>query len=275
MLLSSDLMSDQEIDVPETRLLPVEEIEPNSWNTNEMDPEDFDLLVSEIKEVGFIDPLQVVPMVDGGFRLLGGEHRWKAAQELGMDEIPCTVLSDERWQEEDLQKFVTVRLNQLHGKANTQKMIALYQEMESKYGSKSLKRMFAYTDTDAWKKLLKQMKKAIKGAGLPKGAQDKFDEEADNAKSMGDLSQILNTIFNQHGDTLEYSFMVFSFGGKEHLYIAMSKKTKNVMDKVIEHCQEWGRDINEIIPQVTKEWLKAAEKAEEAELASDSQAEAS
>jgi hypothetical protein len=261
-----------EIDIPETRLLPVEEIEPNAWNPNEMNAEEFDLLVQEIREVGFIDPVQVVPMMDGGFRLLGGEHRWRAARVLEMEEIPATLLSDEKWQEEDLQKFVTVRLNQLHGKANTQKMISLYKEMEEKYGEKSLQRMFAYTDSDAWKKLVKTMKKAVQSSGLPKTAQDQFNSAADNANSVSDLSSILNTIFNQHGDTLEYSFMVFSFGGKEHLYIAMSKKTKTQMDKLIQHCKEWGRDINEIIPEVTKKWLKAAEEKEEEELSASTQA---
>lgn len=264
-----------DIDVPDTALVPVEEIEPNAWNPNEMPPEDFELLVQEIKEVGFIDPLQVVPMVDGGFRLLGGEHRWRAAKELGMYEVPATVLSDERWQEEDLQKFVTVRLNQLHGKANTSKMIALYQEMENKYGAKSLRRMFAYTDEDAWKKLVKSMKKAVKAAGLPKEAQDQFSEGADNATSMNDLSLVLNTILNQHGDTLDYSFLVFSFGGKEHAYISMSKKTKAVVDKVFAHCKEWGKDVNEVIPEVTQRWLEAAEQAEEEELAANTQVEAS
>ena len=261
-----------DIEIPETTLIPVEEIEENSWNPNEMNAEEFELLVQEIREVGFIDPVQVVPMVDGGYRLLGGAHRWRAAKLLGMDEIPATILSDAKWQEEDLQKFVTVRLNQLHGKANTQKMIVLYKEMEQKYGEKSLQRMFAYTDEDAWKKLVTTMKKAVQSSGLPKTAQQQFNAEADSAKTIADLSHILNTIFNQHGDTLEYSFLVFSFGGKEHLYIAMSKKTKNQLDKLIQHCKEWGRDINEIIPEVTKAWLKSAAEHEEEELTASSQA---
>ena len=259
------------IQSPEMRLIPVEEIEANSWNPNEMSNDEFDWLVEEITENGFIDPLEVVPMADGGFRILGGAHRWQAAKALGMEEVPCVVLSDKKWQDKDLQKFVTVRLNQLHGKTNPDKMITLYRELEAKYGEKSMQRLFAYTDADAWKKLVKQMKKSLKSAGLPQDVQDKFDAASANAKGIDDLGMILNKIFHDHGDTLQHSFMVFSYGGKEHTYIAMSKKTRNAVGKVLEHCKSWGKDVNEVIADLTAAWVAEAEAQEKAEL----QAEAS
>lgn len=251
-----------EIQIPEMRLIPIEEIEPNNWNPNEMTNDEFDWLVEEITEVGFIDPLEVVPMEDGGFRIIGGAHRWQAGKTLGMEELPCVVLSDKKWQDKDLQKFVTVRLNQLHGTANLDKMIPLYRELEAKYGEKAMQRLFAYTDGDAWKKLLKQMKKSLKAAGLPQDVRDKFDEASANAKGIDDLGMILNKIFHDHGDTLQFSFMVFSYGGKEHTYIAMSKQTRNAVAKVLEHCKSWGKDVNEVIAEVTKAWVKEAEAKE-------------
>jgi hypothetical protein len=254
------------IQIPEMRLIPVEEIEPNNWNPNEMSNDEFDWLVEEITEVGFIDPLEVVPMVDGGFRILGGAHRHQAAKALGMAEVPCVVLSDAKWQDADLQKFVTVRLNQLHGKANPDKMIALYRELETKYGEKSMQRLFAYTDDDAWKKLIKQMKKSLKAAGLPKDVQQKFDAASANAKGIDDLGLILNKIFHDHGDTLQHSFMVFSYGGKEHTYVAMSKQTRNAVALVLDHCKSWGKDVNEVIGKLTEAWVKEAEAQEQEEL---------
>jgi len=258
-----------DIYIPEVQHIPVDELVPNTWNPNELKGEDFDRLVQEIEEVGFIDFPQVVPMTDGTFRILGGEHRWTAAKALGMPKVPCLVLSDKRWQEADLQKFSTVRLNMLHGQPNPEKMISMYREMAKKYGEKGLRRMFAYTDQDAWKKLLKQVKKGMKQAGLPKGLQNKFDEESASANSAQDLGTILNHLMNQYGDTLDFSFMVFAFGGKEHLYIAMSKKTKKVLDRIVEFCRSWEVDMNEVIADVTMKWLDVAEAKEKEEIESE------
>jgi len=255
--------------VPEVQHIPADDLEPSNWNPNELKGEDFDRLVQEIEEVGCIDFPQVVPIVDGSYRIIGGQHRWMAAKALGMETVPCLVLSDERWQEADLQKFATVRLNMLRGQQNPEKMVALYREMGKKYGEKAMRRMFAYTDQDAWKKLLKQVKKGLKAANLPKGLKDKFDEKASNANSASDLGTILNHLMNQYGDTLEYSFMVFAFGGKEHLYVAMAKKTKKVMDRIVEICRSWDMDMNEVIVEVTQQWLEAAEQRERDELAAE------
>jgi hypothetical protein len=264
----------KKISVPDMRLIPVEEIEPNGWNPNEMSNDEFDALVQEIRDVGFIQPVQVVPMVDGSFRLLGGEHRWKAAKTLGMYEIPAVILSEIKWQEEDLQKLVTVRLNHLHGKTNAKKMIPIYQEMEAKYGEKALQKLFAWTEEDSWKKFLKQMKKTVKNA-MPKHVADAINDRLDDSDTVEDIRDILNTIMNHHGDTLQYSFLVFSFGSKEHVYVTMTKKTKAVLDKVLTFCKEWGKDMNEILPGLTEAWLQGAEEAEKKELTAQVPAKAS
>lgn len=262
----SDEAEADEIYVPEIVSLPLDQIQLNAWNPNEQTELEFDMLVEQIRTVGFIDPLEVVPLTTGLYRVIGGAHRLQAAQVLGMGKVPCVVLSDKRWEDQDLQKFATVRLNSLHGSPNAEKMIALYREMAPKYGEKSLQRMFAYTQDDAWKKLVRQVKKQVKASGLPDEAKKKFGKEAEGAKSIDDLSMILNRIMNEHGDTLKYSFLVFSFGGKEHLYVAMAPKTKKAIDEVLAFCKEWGKDVNQVIADATTAWVEAARKAEEAEL---------
>jgi len=271
--MTTDDKSDGEgldIYVPQVESVSVDEIHLNAWNPNEQAEVEFDLLVENIKNVGFVQPVQVVPMNSGGYRMIGGSHRLQAAKVLGMTHVPCVVLSDARWEDEDLQKFATVRLNQLHGRPNTDKMLALYREMASKYGEKSLQRMFAYTEEDAWKKLVRQVKKSIKASGLPEEAKKKFSNQSKDAKTVDDLSQVLNTIFNEHGDTLKHSFMVFSFGGKEHVYLAMTAKTKKALDQVLTHCKEWDKDVNQLIAPITLAWLEEAKKAEQEELEASS-----
>jgi hypothetical protein len=239
--------------------IPLGQLVPNEWNPNAMDPETFNRLTNELSNVGFIDPIQVVPTDDGRYRILGGEHRYQAAKVLGWDELPCVILTEERWQDEDLQKFVTVRLNMLHGKLNPTKMVQLYEEMADKYGEDSLQELFAFTDSDAWEGLLKEMTKGIKQSGLPKDMADKFDEAAKEIKTVEGLSHVLNKLFTDYGDTLKHNFMVFTFGGKEHLFIAMSKKMKKTMDRVKKFCVENDLDINAVMQPVTGKWLEHVE----------------
>lgn len=49
-------------------------------------------LVSSIREHGIIQPL-IVRQVDGRYELIAGERRWRAAQELGLTQVPVIVRS--------------------------------------------------------------------------------------------------------------------------------------------------------------------------------------
>lgn len=255
-------MSDPTINVQN---LPLDKVVPNPWNANEMSDHAFNRLVDELKDVGFIDPIQVVPMNDGTFRILGGEHRYQAARVLGWETVPAVILSESKWQDVDLQKLVTVRLNVLRGKTNPEKMAKLYKEMADKYGEESLQQLFAYTDQDQWNKLVGAVSAGLKGSGLPKEIQDKFAQAAKEVKTVDNLSVILNQLFTKYGESLKYNFMVFTFGGKEHIYIAMNKEMKAAMDKVLDYCRDRRRDVNEILAPLTKEYVKyiEARKADE------------
>ena len=53
-------------------------------------------LASSIKENGIIQPITVRKKTDGGFEILAGERRWRAAQMAGLHEVPAIIktLSD-------------------------------------------------------------------------------------------------------------------------------------------------------------------------------------
>jgi uncharacterized ParB-like nuclease family protein len=245
-------MSEETQPKMEIREIPIEQIKPNPWNPNQMDEHTFDRLTQEIQEVGYIDPIQVVEMDDGTYRIIGGEHRWTAGKVLGWKKIQAVVLSDAKWKDEDLQKFVTVRLNVLHGKTNPDKFIKLYEEMASRYGEEALQGLFAYTDQDAWGKLKKEIGKGIKGSLSPELAK-KFDEVIDEVKTVEGLSAVLNHLFTKYGNTLDHSYMVFTYGGKEHCYVVMDKETKRAVDGILSHCQEQSVDINTVIAPALKQ----------------------
>lgn len=95
----------------ELRDVPVGACLANEWNANKMDDETFVVLVEEIRTNGFLDPIEVVALEGEQYRIIGGEHRHKAAARLEMETIPARVLVGDRWDDGDLQKFRTMRAN--------------------------------------------------------------------------------------------------------------------------------------------------------------------
>lgn len=65
--------------------VPIESVKPNAYNPNRQSKRDFDLLLMSIREDGFTQPIVVQK---GTNEIVDGEHRWRAAREIGMVEIP-------------------------------------------------------------------------------------------------------------------------------------------------------------------------------------------
>lgn len=223
------------------------------WNPQEMTEQELRRLIEEFKENGQIDPIQVVPLDNGRYRILGGHSRSAAARALGWDRIACVVLTDEKFKDEDLQKFLTVRLNVLHGRLNPEKMASLYRQMAERYGEKPLTTLMGFTDGDALRKLVSGVSNGLKKSGLPEEVVKKFDEASKGAKTGHDLSNILKRLFEDYGSTLDYNFMVFAHGGKKHLYIAADDALWKRLMGLIESCKEEGRDINEVFRELLKD----------------------
>jgi len=238
------------------------DLDNNAWNPNMMDQDDFNRLVREIEDVGFIDPVQVVPIEDGRYRIIGGEHRVAAAVELRLAQIPAMVLDGPRWVDVDLQKLVTVRLNVLKGRLNPEKMAVLYNQMAKKYGEDALQSLFAFTDQQAWDKLVSGVKQGLSKAGLPKEKQEEFSKKAKEAKTLKDLERILNELWSSYGDTVQLSFMVFTYGRREHFYVAMDRKTREAIKKVAAYCKGHAKDINTVLGPAIQALADVLEKDE-------------
>lgn len=242
---------EEDLDIVRVEVSP-EDLRANDWNPNEMGEKEFELLKEQITEVGFIDPPTVVevegPDGDTYYRLIGGAHRVAAAKELGLKKIPVDVLQASKWKDEDLQKFQTVRLNILHGKMKPEKFVALYTEMAEKYGADKVSRMMGYTKEDGVRRMVAQVAKGMKDSMSPEMAAQ-FQEQAKEARTVGDIERIITNLFQEHGDSVKYNFMVFAWGGKEHIYIAMSKRTRDAMKKIMKASRTQAVDVNELIAE--------------------------
>jgi ParB family chromosome partitioning protein len=73
------------------RELPVGSVKPNPFQPRtRIDERELDDLVASMQASGLLQPVVVRPR-DGGFELIAGERRWRAASRLGWSKIPAVV----------------------------------------------------------------------------------------------------------------------------------------------------------------------------------------
>ena len=77
---------------PELLHLPVEAIHPNPRQPRRrFEPSATSGLAASIKHQGVLQPIVVRPRPDGGYELVAGERRWRAAREAGIPTLPALV----------------------------------------------------------------------------------------------------------------------------------------------------------------------------------------
>jgi ParB family chromosome partitioning protein len=73
------------------RFCGIEEIQPNPFQPRKsFDDEQIQELVESIREKGILQPLIVRPK-GGSYELIAGERRWRAAQKVGIKEVPILI----------------------------------------------------------------------------------------------------------------------------------------------------------------------------------------
>jgi ParB family chromosome partitioning protein len=81
-------------DAEAPRRVPIAAIRPGAFQPRRSFAEDeLEMLARSIREQGILQPLLVRPLGAGeaGFELVAGERRWRAAQKIGLHEVPVVV----------------------------------------------------------------------------------------------------------------------------------------------------------------------------------------
>jgi ParB/RepB/Spo0J family partition protein len=99
------------------------DITPNSYNPNRQNDHEFDLLCKSIKEDGFTQP--VIVGKDG--KIVDGEHRWRAAQAIGLPQIPIVRVPMEGAQA----RIATLRHNRARGSEDLELSVAVLRDLEA------------------------------------------------------------------------------------------------------------------------------------------------
>lgn len=91
------LFSDNSNEVQVKKTLRISEIEPNRSQPRKKFSEEAIAALSEsIREHGILQPILVRPLANGGYQIVAGERRWRAARMAGLEEVPVNIreLSD-------------------------------------------------------------------------------------------------------------------------------------------------------------------------------------
>lgn len=213
---------------------------PNDQNPNEMGEVEFNLLYDNIERMGITDPILVRPHPEqeGFYKVIGGHHRLEVARLHGIEDIPCTVVTDNTF-DDDAEKFQMVRHNVIHGKMSPRKFMKLYESLQGKYTEELAAEMFGFADDNEFRRLVQST-----ASSLPPEMKQSFLEASKEIKTIGDLSLVLNRLFTAFGDTLPYGYMVFDFGGQDHVWLRMKKGQKKDLMTLGNWCRERNRTID-------------------------------
>jgi len=89
--LDSILGAQREVAVPGAVEIPIDQVFPNRYQPREqINPDALQRLAQSIEQKGILQPI-IVRRREGGYEIIAGERRWRAACELGMTSIPALL----------------------------------------------------------------------------------------------------------------------------------------------------------------------------------------
>jgi hypothetical protein len=215
-----------------------DDLVPNPDNPNQQDDKTFNALVDSIETDGWRVPVNAVWVEGRGkYEIVAGEHRWRAAKVIGC-KVPVIALPPEEF-DQDRRDWNLVKDNILTGALNPEKFAALYDRMVKKYDGEVLQALMGFTDHDAFRKVYKDVI-----AGLSPEMQQALEAAKDEIRTIDDLSIVLNRLFREFGETLPANFMVFSFAGKDVLWVRADKPLWSLVSKLAEETTNAGGDVS-------------------------------
>jgi len=195
-----------------SRLVSVREVVPNPYNKNKMGNAYFSALKANMADpkVGFTIPILVRPNPERAsdpqaapYMIVDGEHRWRAASELGYDEIPVVNLGE---MSEDLAKYLMLESNQVKGATSDEDLKTLTAEIMSSE---------EFSDFDAWANLI--LEEPADDAGKYKLDDEELETEGTlkhpislylDEEQVGTFRRITGQLRLSHGCPLEEAVMI-------------------------------------------------------------------
>lgn len=104
-------------------------VTPNDYNPNRQSDHDFELLKRSMHEDGFTQPIIVLrtPDATGRHIIVDGEHRWRAARDLGVSRIPVAMVD----MTVEQAKIATLRHNRARGSEDLELSAAVLRDLQA------------------------------------------------------------------------------------------------------------------------------------------------
>jgi ParB-like chromosome segregation protein Spo0J len=269
-------------------VIPIDKLILCDWNCNVMADEEFAALCLEIKDGGFDEPCQVVPVKDDKYLVLGGEHRVRGAVANGFKELPCVIKKHLTGAEEKDLIIWSVRRNDIRGKIDAQKYAALEQRLDKKWGVaaeaarremlikgdllKNLRRSPALEDNESLE-LSNDDDDLLDSDGSPndskndsdgkksKGERSATDGEHDTKKKFADRRALLQALKSaeqevllQSEDTVEHNYLFFTQNGGQHLVVDESAKLHELVAEMVNILKRNSEKVDDfLVSAISKE----------------------
>lgn len=133
--------------ISQIELVDIDQLNPNKYNPNYMTDLQFQVLVDDIKENGFVAQPIVINQHN---EIINGEHRWKAAKLLGYSEVPIVRFDPI---DEDHQKMLTIGWNTKHGDMNPTKLAQIILDLSQRHTLDEIASRLGYSEEQIKDKL--------------------------------------------------------------------------------------------------------------------------
>lgn len=153
--------------------LRISEIEPNkSQPRTDFDDEAIVSLADSIRQHGVLQPILVRPLPTGGYQIVAGERRWRAARMVGLSEVPVLIkeMSDfETMQVALIENLQREDLNPIEEALGYEKLMSKYNMTQEQVAEAMGKSRPAIANSLRLLKLDEETKEMVKNGDLSAG----------------------------------------------------------------------------------------------------------
>lgn len=223
-----------------------------------MTEEEYQMLLDNIQRTGFNEPILVARHKDADnpdirYRIIAGEHRWRAAIELGFEKIPAIV----RTFDIPTQKKQIVRMNKIRGMPDIDKLNRLVEDMiqanEVTLDEAAFELGFA--DENEFDLVRESMREMV-----PEEGRKEFDKKSKKAETADDLYALVMTLMKKYGETTVAHWMIVAVGRGRNLWIQLDGALVRSFEKMGRECIEHAVTFDSVILAALKEANKDFDK---------------
>jgi len=133
---------------------------------------------------------------------------------------------------------------------NPWRFTRIFNKLAARYDPEVLRQRMGITSETQWKRIYRDVRRS-----LPPEIVRRLDDAKGEIKDVESLATIIRKIFTEHGEQLQYRFLVFEYGGKPHLLLKMTHRTAENIDRLTREALEAKVDLNTYVNRLLEQYL--------------------